>query len=176
MREKKYKTSLIKRQTPIFGLVLLITYQPIPLANKSTSKSLKLIQQIWYIEEKPSKPKSNYAVIGLYFYDNDVIEIASRLKPTARGELEITDLNKAYLEKGTLHLEILGRGFAWLHDSLLEASMFFETIEKRQGLQVACVEEIGYRMGYINADQVCYHAEPMKKNGYGEYLLQIIKK
>jgi glucose-1-phosphate thymidylyltransferase len=132
------------------------------------------------IEEKPSSPKSNYAVTGLYFYDNDVIEIASRLKPSARGELEISDLNKAYLEKGKLHLEILGRGFAWLdtgtHDSLLEASMFFETIEKRQGLKVACVEEIVYRMGYIDADQVRRLAEPMKKNGYGEYLLQIIKK
>ncbi len=132
------------------------------------------------IEEKPSNPKSNYAVTGLYFYDNDVIEIASQLKPSARGELEITDVNKAYLERETLNLEILGRGFAWLdtgtHDSLLEASTFFETIEKRQGLKVACVEEIAYRMGYINSDQLCHLAEPMKKNGYGEYLLQIIKK
>jgi glucose-1-phosphate thymidylyltransferase len=131
------------------------------------------------IEEKPSNPKSNYAVTGLYFYDNDVIEIASRLKPSARGELEITDLNKEYLARGTLHLEILGRGFAWLdtgtHESLLEAGMFFETIEKRQGLKVACVEEIAFRMGYIDADQVRSLAEPLKKNGYGEYLLQIIK-
>lgn len=132
------------------------------------------------IEEKPSNPKTNYAVTGLYFYDNDVTEIASKLKPSARGELEITDLNKEYLAKGTLHLEILGRGFAWLdtgtHESLLEAGMFFETIEKRQGLKVACVEEIAFRMGYINADQVRHLAEPMKKNGYGEYLIQIIKK
>jgi glucose-1-phosphate thymidylyltransferase len=131
------------------------------------------------IEEKPSSPKSNYAVTGLYFYDNDVIEIASRLKPSARGELEITDLNKEYLARGTLHLEILGRGFAWLdtgtHESLLEAGMFFETIEKRQGLKVACVEEIAFRMGYIDTDQVRRLAEPLKKNGYGEYLLQIIK-
>ena len=131
------------------------------------------------IEEKPSSPKSNYAVTGLYFYDNDVIEIASRLKPSARGELEITDLNKEYLARGTLHLEILGRGFAWLdtgtHESLLEAGMFFETIEKRQGLKVACVEEIAFRMGYIDADRVRRLAEPLKKNGYGEYLLQIIK-
>jgi len=131
------------------------------------------------IEEKPSNPKSNYAVTGLYFYDNDVIEIASRLKPSARGELEITDLNKEYLARGTLHLEILGRGFAWLdtgtHESLLEAGMFFETIEKRQGLKVACVEEIAFRMGYIDTDQVRRLAEPLKKNGYGEYLLQIIK-
>ena len=131
------------------------------------------------IEEKPSSPKSNYAVTGLYFYDNDVIEIASRLKPSDRGELEITDLNKEYLARGTLHLEILGRGFAWLdtgtHESLLEAGMFFETIEKRQGLKVACVEEIAFRMGYIDTDQVRRLAEPLKKNGYGEYLLQIIK-
>ena len=131
------------------------------------------------IEEKPSNPKSNYAVTGLYFYDNDVIEIASRLKPSARGELEITDINKEYLARGTLHLEILGRGFAWLdtgtHESLLEAGMFFETIEKRQGLKVACVEEIAFRMGYIDADRVRRLAEPLKKNGYGEYLLQIIK-
>jgi glucose-1-phosphate thymidylyltransferase len=131
------------------------------------------------IEEKPSNPKSNYAVTGLYFYDNNVIEIASRLKPSARGELEITDLNKEYLARGTLHLEILGRGFAWLdtgtHESLLEAGMFFETIEKRQGLKVACVEEIAFRMGYVDAGQVRRLAEPLKKNGYGEYLLQIIK-
>jgi len=132
------------------------------------------------IEEKPSHPKSNYAVTGLYFYDNDVVEIASMLEPSARGELEISDLNKAYLERGSLNLEILGRGFAWLdtgtHESLIEAGLFFETIEKRQGLKVACVEEIAFRMGYINADQVRLLAEPLKKNGYGDYLMQIIKK
>jgi glucose-1-phosphate thymidylyltransferase len=132
------------------------------------------------IEEKPLNPKSNYAVTGLYFYDNQVVQIASDLKPSARGELEITDLNKAYLERGTLNLELLGRGFAWLdtgtHESLMEAGMFFETIEKRQGLKVACVEEIAYRMGYIDSEQVCRLAEPLKKNGYGEYLLHIVKK
>ncbi|MGV8074529.1 MAG: glucose-1-phosphate thymidylyltransferase RfbA [Syntrophobacteraceae bacterium] len=130
------------------------------------------------IEEKPSAPKSSYAVPGLYFYDNDVIEIASHLKPSPRGELEITDVNREYLKRGELHVEILGRGFAWLdtgtHDSLIEASCFIETIEKRQGLKVCCVEEVAYRMGYIGKDQLQRLAEPMKKNGYGRYLFQIL--
>jgi len=130
------------------------------------------------IEEKPQKPKSHFAVPGLYFYDNEVVEIASRLKPSARGELEITDINRDYLSRGTLRLELLGRGFAWLdtgtHESLLDASNFIETIEKRQGLRVACVEEVAYRMGYIDSNQLQKLAEPLCKNGYGEYLLQII--
>jgi len=129
------------------------------------------------IEEKPKKPKSNYAVPGLYFFDNDVVEIASGLKPSARGELEIADVINTYLKRGDLRVELLGRGFAWLdtgtHESLLEASAFIETIEKRQGLKVACIEEIAYYMGYIDAEQVRRLAEPLNKNEYGQYLLQI---
>jgi glucose-1-phosphate thymidylyltransferase len=131
------------------------------------------------IEEKPARPKSNYAVPGLYFFDSDVVQIASGLKPSARGELEIADVINAYLKRKQLRVEILGRGFAWLdtgtHDSLLEASTFVETIEKRQGLKVACVEEVAYRMGYIDEHQVRALAEPMRKNGYGSYLLQLIE-
>lgn len=135
-------------------------------------------KKVLSIEEKPEKPKSNYAVPGLYFFDNDVVEIASGLKPSARGELEIADVITAYLRRGNLNVELLGRGFAWLdtgtHESLLEASSFVETIEKRQGLKVACIEEIAYRMGYIDANQVRRLAEKLRKNQYGEYLLQII--
>ncbi len=130
------------------------------------------------LEEKPAQPRSHYAVTGLYFYDNRVLDIAARVEPSARGELEITDVNRAYLESGALHLELLGRGYAWLdtgtHDSLLEASNFIEAIEKRQGLKISCIEEVAYRMGYIDADQVRALAEPMHKSGYGEYLLQIL--
>jgi glucose-1-phosphate thymidylyltransferase len=131
------------------------------------------------IEEKPKVPKSNFAVPGLYFCDREVVEIAAGLTPSARGELEITDVTNAYLSKGTLRVELLGRGFAWLdtgtHDSLLEAATFVETIEKRQGLKVACVEEVAYRMGYIDAARLKSLAAPMKNNGYGQYLLQLAK-
>jgi len=130
------------------------------------------------IEEKPSKPRSNYAVTGLYFYDNQVIEIADSIKPSSRGELEITDVNNQYLKKDQLSVELLGRGFAWLdtgtHESLLEASTFIETIEKRQGQQVACIEEIAYLLGYIDAEQVHKLAEPLMKNSYGQYLRSVI--
>ncbi len=127
--------------------------------------------------EKPDKPVSPYAVTGLYFFDNRVADIASRLKPSARGELEITDLNRCYLDKGELNVVLLGRGVAWLdtgtHESMLQASVFVETIQSRQGLKVSCPEEIAFRLGYINKDQLRRLAEPMKKNSYGEYLLQI---
>ncbi|MFS7412846.1 glucose-1-phosphate thymidylyltransferase RfbA [Carnobacterium maltaromaticum] len=129
------------------------------------------------IEEKPEIPKSNYAVTGLYFYDNHVVEIAKNIQPSERGELEITDVNKAYLEAGKLDVELMGRGFAWLdtgtHESLLEAATFIETIEKRQNLKVACLEEISYRMGYISREQLLMLAQPLKKNGYGQYLLRL---
>ena len=130
------------------------------------------------LEEKPEMQKSRYAVTGLYFYDNDVVEMDKNLKPSPRGELEITDLNRLYLEAGNLHVEVMGRGMAWLdtgtHDSLLEAGSFIQTIEKRQGLKVACPEEIAYRMGFIDAAQVKVMAKKYAKNGYGQYLTQIL--
>ena len=131
------------------------------------------------IEEKPTDPKSNFAVVGLYFYTNDVVQIAKNIRPSHRGELEITSVNQEYLKHKNLKVELLGRGFAWLdtgtHDSLMEAGQFIETIEKRQGLKVACLEEIAFRMNYIDAAQVKKLAEPLRKNGYGQYLLKMIK-
>lgn len=131
------------------------------------------------LEEKPKEPKSNYAVVGLYFYTNDVVQVAKNVKPSARGELEITTVNQEYLNMGKLNVELMGRGFAWLdtgtHKSMLEASQFIETIEERQGLKVACLEEIAYNKGYITAEQVKELAAPMAKNQYGQYLLRLVK-
>lgn len=130
------------------------------------------------IEEKPEHPKSNFAVTGLYFYDNDVVEIAKNIKPSPRGELEITDVNKAYLERGDLSVELMGRGFAWLdtgtHESLLQAAQYIETVQRLQNVQVANLEEIAYRMGYITKEKVLELAQPFKKNEYGQYLLRLI--
>ena len=131
------------------------------------------------IEEKPSEPKSNYAVVGLYFYPNKVVKVAKHIKPSARGELEITSVNQAFLADGELNVQLMGRGFAWLdtgtHDSLAEASTFIEVIEKRQGLKVACLESIGYEMGWLNDDDIRRVAQPMAKNQYGQYLLKMIE-
>ena len=130
------------------------------------------------LEEKPAKPKSRYAVTGIYFYDEQVCELAAALKPSARGELEITDLNRLYLQQQQLHCEVMGRGMAWLdtgtHESLLEASQYIETIERRQGLKIACPEEIAYRQGWVTAEQIRVLAAPMAKNGYGQYLLKML--
>jgi glucose-1-phosphate thymidylyltransferase len=131
------------------------------------------------LEEKPAAPRSRYAVTGLYFYDNQVVELAASLKPSPRGELEITDLNRLYLEAGTLNVQIMGRGMAWLdtgtHDSLFEAGLFIRTVEQRQGLKIACPEEIAFRLGYITAEQLEALAQPVRKSGYGQYLLDLLR-
>jgi len=150
-------------------------YDPERYGVAEFDKSNKVLS----LEEKPLKPKSNYAVTGLYFYDKDVVSMAKSLKPSARGELEITDLNRLYLDKQKLNVEIMGRGYAWLdtgtHDSLLEASQFIATLENRQGLKVSCPEEISYRRGWINASQLEKLAAPLSKNGYGQYLQRVLK-
>ncbi|TNE53539.1 MAG: glucose-1-phosphate thymidylyltransferase [Bacteroidetes bacterium] len=132
------------------------------------------------IEEKPEHPKSNYAVVGLYFYTNEVVQIAKEIKPSHRGELEITSVNEAFLNRGNLHVELMGRGFAWLdtgtHESLIDAGTFIQTIESRQGLKVACLEEIAYEMGYIDKDQLARLAEPLRKSSYGQYLMRLLNK
>jgi glucose-1-phosphate thymidylyltransferase len=131
------------------------------------------------IEEKPAKPKSNYAVVGLYFYDNSVVQKAKALKPSKRGEIEITDLNNVYLRNNELRVKLMGRGFAWLdtgtHASMIEAALYVKTIEDRQGLKISCIEEIAYSMGFIDEKQLCKIAEPLRKSGYGEYLLKILE-
>jgi len=170
---KNAKKNLLERYSTVFGYYVK---DPERFGIAEFDNDENVIS----IEEKPENPKSNYAVVGLYFYTNEVIQIAKSVKPSKRGELEITSVNKEYLSQNNLKVELLGRGFAWLdtgtHDSLLEAGQFIKSIEKRKGLKVACLEEIAYRMKYIDKEQVKKLAEPLKKNEYGMYLLNLIKK
>jgi glucose-1-phosphate thymidylyltransferase len=169
---KNAKNNILKGKSSVFGYYVKDPerYGIVEFDNK---------ENVISIEEKPKNPKSNYAVVGLYFYTNEVIQIAKDVKPSQRGELEITSINQVYLNQKKLKLELLGRGFAWLdtgtHDSLLEAGNFIESIESRKGLKVACLEEIAFRMNYIDADQVRKLAETFYKNDYGRYLLNLVK-
>ncbi|OAB26001.1 glucose-1-phosphate thymidylyltransferase [Flavobacterium fryxellicola] len=168
--EKALKNVIEKKKATIFGYYVQDPERYGVVEFDEKKKALS-------IEEKPLKAKTNYAVVGLYFYPNSVIEIARNVKPSGRGELEITTVNQEYLEQGNLKVELMGRGYAWLdtgtHESLLEASNFIQTIENRQGLKVACLEEIAFNMGYISKEQLLLLAQPLRKNGYGQYLLEI---
>ena len=170
--EKLSEATTIKSGATIFGYHV---QNPESFGVLELDKSGKVIG----VEEKPKKPKSNYAVTGLYFYDNDVVEIAETIKPSARGELEITDINSVYIDNGRINLCLLGRGFTWLdtgtHDSLLEASKFVQTVEMRQGLKIACLEEIAFNQGWITKDELSQQAELLSKTGYGKYLLSTLQ-
>lgn len=172
MLQKSVETVINERKSMVFGYWVK---DPERYGVAEFDKDGNVIS----IEEKPTEPKSNYAVVGLYFYTNDVVQVAKTIKPSHRGELEITTVNQHYLDKGKLKVEVMGRGYAWLdtgtHESLLEAGQFIQTIESRQGLKVACLEEIAYLMGYINKDQLLKLAEPLKKNQYGQYLINLTK-
>lgn len=170
MLQKSVNNVVIKRKATVFGYYVSDPQRYGVAEFDAAGKVLS-------IEEKPENPKSNYAVVGLYFYPNSVVEVAKNIKPSARGELEITTVNQVYLQQEQLQVELMGRGYAWLdtgtHESLLEASNFIQTIEKRQGLKVACLEEIAFEMGYISKEQLLVLAEPLKKNDYGQYLMRI---
>ena len=170
--EKLSEATTVKSGATIFGYHV---QNPESFGVLELDKSGKVIG----VEEKPKKPKSNYAVTGLYFYDNDVVEIAETIKPSARGELEITDINSVYIDNGRINLCLLGRGFTWLdtgtHDSLLEASKFVQTVEMRQGLKIACLEEIAFNKGWITKDELSQQAELLSKTGYGKYLLSTLQ-
>ena len=172
LANKLQKTAQLKNGATVFGYYV---HDPERYGVVEFNKEGKVLS----IEEKPEKPKSNYGVVGLYFYDNQVIDIAKKLKPSDRGELEITDLNIKYLEKGDLNVELMGRGTAWLdtgtHESMLQASNFVQTIEARQSLKICSPEEVAWRMGYIDDNELVSLAEPLNKSGYGEYLIKLIK-